>query len=59
VNRPQTLVGRSAIVTGAAQGIGKAIANDLARHGANVLIADMEGDKATATAAAIAADWGV
>lgn len=59
MSRPQTLVGRSAIVTGAAQGIGKAIANDLARHGANVLIADMDGDKATATAAAIAKEWGV
>lgn len=59
MSRPQTLVGRSAIVTGAAQGIGKAIANDLARHGANVLIADMDGDKATATATAIAAEWGV
>ncbi|MBL4622585.1 MAG: SDR family oxidoreductase [Immundisolibacteraceae bacterium] len=57
--RPQTLVDRSAIVTGAAQGIGKAIANDLVRHGANVLIADMDGDKAAATAAAIAEQWGV
>ena len=59
MTRPQTLVGRSAIVTGAAQGIGKAIANDLARHGANVLIADMDGDKANATAAAITKKWGV
>ena len=57
--RPQTLVGRSAIVTGAAQGIGKAIANDLARHGANVLIADMDGEKAAATATTIAEQWGV
>ena len=57
--RPQTLVGRSAIITGAAQGIGKAIANDLARHGGNVLIADMDGDKAAATAATIADQWGV
>ena len=59
MSRPQTLVGRSAIVTGAAQGIGKAIANDLARHGANVLIADMDGEKAAATAATIAEQWGV
>lgn len=59
MSRPQTLVGRSAIVTGAAQGIGKAIANDLARHGANVLIADMDGDKAAATAASIEKEWGV
>ncbi len=59
MNRPQTLVGRNAIVTGAAQGIGKAIASDLARHGARVLIADMDRDKATATAAEISAQWGV
>ncbi|MBV1960507.1 MAG: SDR family NAD(P)-dependent oxidoreductase, partial [Immundisolibacteraceae bacterium] len=59
MSRPQTLVGRSAIVTGAAQGIGKAIANDLARHGANVLIADMDGEKAAATATTIAEQWGV
>ncbi|HAC34383.1 MAG TPA: 2,3-dihydroxy-2,3-dihydro-p-cumate dehydrogenase [Gammaproteobacteria bacterium] len=59
MSRPQTLVGRSAIVTGAAQGIGKSIANDLARHGANVLIADMDAEKAAETAALLAEQWGV
>lgn len=47
------LEGRSAIVTGAAQGIGLAIATTLVGHGARVTIADLDGDKAQAAAAAI------
>ncbi len=35
---PASLQGRSAIVTGGSRGIGRAIALELARHGANVLI---------------------
>jgi 2-deoxy-D-gluconate 3-dehydrogenase len=42
-----------AIVTGAAQGIGRAIAVGLAHEGAHVVIADLQLDKATETAAAI------
>ena len=53
------LAGKSAIVTGAAIGIGKAIAQDLARHGAEVLIADLDGETARQTAAAIAGQHGV
>ncbi|HNR12632.1 MAG TPA: SDR family NAD(P)-dependent oxidoreductase, partial [Thermodesulfobacteriota bacterium] len=34
---------KAAIVTGGAQGIGKAIALLLARNGANVVIADLNG----------------
>ena len=41
--RDLRLEGRTAIVTGAARGIGKAIAHALARAGANVLYADMDG----------------
>jgi 3-oxoacyl-[acyl-carrier protein] reductase len=44
------VTGRTAIVTGAAQGIGAAIARVLVRQGANVVIADVDGDKAAATA---------
>lgn len=42
--------GRSAIVTGSARGIGRAIAERLAREGANVIIADID-EAAGATAA--------
>jgi 3-oxoacyl-[acyl-carrier protein] reductase len=41
---------RVAIVTGAAQGIGRAIALGLAREGAHVVVADIQADKAGATA---------
>ena len=46
--------GRSAIVTGGARGIGRAIVERLASEGANVLIADI----ATATGTAVAAEIG-
>jgi sorbitol-6-phosphate 2-dehydrogenase len=48
------LEGQSAIVTGAAQGLGEAIARRLATEGCDVVIADINGEKAGATAAAIA-----
>jgi sorbitol-6-phosphate 2-dehydrogenase len=47
------LEGRSAIVTGAAQGLGEAIARRLASEGCSVLIADVNAEKAEAAAAAI------
>ncbi|HEY6862773.1 MAG TPA: glucose 1-dehydrogenase [Burkholderiales bacterium] len=44
------LAGRTAIVTGAARGIGKALAARLAADGAAVVIADIEGHEAAAAA---------
>lgn len=45
------LKGRLALVTGAAQGIGKAISHALAVEGAKVIMADISGDKAKRAAA--------
>ncbi len=47
-----------AVVTGAAQGIGRAIAEALARRGADVVVADLNVERAEATAKEIAADTG-
>ena len=53
---PQPLKGKSAIVTGAAGGIGRAYARGLAEAGAAVVLADIRGEAAAEQAAAIAAD---
>jgi 3-oxoacyl-[acyl-carrier protein] reductase len=45
------LTGRRAIVTGAARGIGRAIAERLCREGASVMIADVNVEQASSTAA--------
>ena len=47
--------GKSAIVTGAASGFGAGIAAAFVREGANVLVADINGDAASAVAGAIGA----
>jgi len=47
------LEGRVAIVTGGAQGIGRAIVDKLAEEGATVVVADIAADKAQEAAAAV------
>ncbi|MDX1485603.1 MAG: SDR family oxidoreductase [Alphaproteobacteria bacterium] len=49
------LTDKVAVVTGSAQGIGKHAAKTLAENGAKVVIADLDGDAAEATAAELAA----
>ncbi len=51
--RPKALSTRIALVTGAASGIGRAIAERLAAEGACVVIADLDADKARDVAASI------
>jgi 3-oxoacyl-[acyl-carrier protein] reductase len=52
------LAGDTALVTGAASGIGRAIAAALAAEGSRVVLADIDGEKGEAAARAIAAGGG-
>jgi 3-oxoacyl-[acyl-carrier protein] reductase len=52
------LAGKVAFVTGASKGIGRAVAEQLAREGANVVITARTGESLAATAKEIAADTG-
>lgn len=54
----QSLNGRTAIVTGAGSGVGAGIATVLGAEGATVFVADLDGDRATATAASIEQEGG-
>src|SRR5512139_2847443 len=48
-----SLQGRVAIVTGAAQGIGRAIAESLAQAGADIVVADLDPSRSQETVSAI------
>jgi 3-oxoacyl-[acyl-carrier protein] reductase len=50
------LTGRTAVITGGAQGIGLAIARQFADHGARIVIGDLDEAKAKEAAAALGAD---
>jgi len=52
----KTLEGRVAVVTGAAGGIGKGMAQELLAHGVKVMLADIEEATLAATVAELAAD---
>ena len=52
------LHGKAAIITGAGQGVGQGIANVLAREGAKVVVADLNGDRAKIAADIIKAKGG-
>ncbi|HEU5287370.1 MAG TPA: SDR family NAD(P)-dependent oxidoreductase, partial [Candidatus Limnocylindria bacterium] len=47
------LSAKAALVTGAASGIGRAIAEDLARRGARVVLADIDGEGVRSVAAGL------
>lgn len=52
------LENKTAIVTGAAQGLGEALAHRLAQEGCDVCLSDVNGEKAQAAALSIARDTG-
>jgi NAD(P)-dependent dehydrogenase (short-subunit alcohol dehydrogenase family) len=59
VNQMSGISGKSAVVTGAGHGIGRAIALELAKEGAKVMVSDIDGESAAAVALEIQVAGGV
>lgn len=55
----KNLKGKNAVVTGAAKGIGRGIAERFAQEGVNVLVADILGDEAKAAADELTKTYGI
>ncbi len=55
---PRRCAGKKAFVTGAARGLGEAIARMLARHGAQVFLSDIDGAAVERVAASLVAEHG-
>jgi NADP-dependent 3-hydroxy acid dehydrogenase YdfG len=53
MSRPRSVIGRPVVITGAASGIGRALATRLSRLGSPVALADVDEDGLGATAAAL------
>jgi len=53
------LIDKVAIVTGAGQGLGEALAHRLGREGAHVVVADIADERAESVAKAITEGYGV
>jgi NAD(P)-dependent dehydrogenase (short-subunit alcohol dehydrogenase family) len=54
----QALAGKAIVITGAGRGLGQAYARDAARHGASVVVNDVDAQAAAGTVALIEADGG-
>ena len=53
------MTGKNAVITGSSRGIGRAIAEELAKRGANIIIADKNGELANAAAEDIANTYAI
>ena len=58
MNSPFDLTGRVALVTGAAQGLGLAIARALAEHGASLALVDLQGEALASAAEQLVSETG-